>query len=159
MGNRTERGGYPERINPSTSPFLHVVSFTGGEHYEYVASLNGLSLHFGKRVTPAEEGYDYTSLSSLKFDLLSPPQIPPQEIPTLPHVKGKIGEYAETILSTLEQYPEADIIACSHGVYWDFLPEQEIAAVLTDNGYKVLDSFPRVGGRKRIQEHGIILER
>ncbi len=159
MGNRTERGGHPLVINPNLNPYLHIVSSDGGRSYEYVASLYGILLKIGK-TNLSNKGYEYVPFESLHIPLLPPPtKIPPDQIDTEELVTERIGSYAENILSIIETHPDSNIIASSHGVYWDFLPEQAIAELLKNNGYDVTVAFPRTGGRKRIQEHGILFRR
>ena len=161
MGNRTEQGGYPEFINPEFSPFLHILRVPGENRYQYTANFEGLHLIAGEQYRERERIF-YIPQKSTYIDFVPSledvtPSTPPSPLDTqLLVARGIIGNAAQ-ILDLIT--PTTDILACSHGIGWEFLPEKFLTHLLEEQGFKVDEGYPRIGGRKRIQEHAILLRK
>lgn len=153
MGSRTESRDYaPSIINPGNNPFKHIVPV--GDRYEYVAQLHGLELGIGVAEKTRSGLWACDVKKTLEIGLLPPiVEVPPPEIEAKGLVRKVIGENADLILSSI--LDGSNMIACAHGAAWGFLPEEQIASLLREKGFRVWDAFPRIGGRKRIQEHGV----
>lgn len=148
-----------EVINPAGSPYLHIIpaSYFGekiGSGYRYTPSLEGIRIRFG-----CIRGLDFNSFQ-LK-DLLEVSLLPPLEtVPPPEYVAATLVQQAlETHSSDLKAAIGTGVNAlyCSHGSLWGFLPEKRLKQLLEDQGLEVLSAFPRVGGRKRIQEHAVVI--
>ncbi len=158
MGNRTELGMHVPVINPPEFPYLHIVSHDRGTTYAYVPSLEGAKITVG-RISNEDHGrIEYLAERYLETPLLpgTLAELPPTPIHTETHVAVVLQAYEEILIELIEA-TGSNMLACLHGSYWGLLPEKKLTSMLRDNGYKVSDTYPKVGGRKRIQEHGIIL--
>ncbi len=161
MGNKNHFESLKRRINPrELSPYLHIDPQTK----EYVPRWGGMSLEFGTRLGKEGSRTTYSVDDVFTFSLLPPVQgIPAPEYLAERRAAIVINSIFDSeILARLKK--EHDIIACRHGTNWGLLPEQILAANLQERGIEVLTYqgnpvLPKVGGRNRIQTHGILLAR
>lgn len=170
MGSRTDRGEHVPIINPVEHPSLHVVTPDGGQTYRYVPGLHGVDIRFGTRVSAkprsilfpgifVPESLGFTSQARLTLGVpLLPPRLSkiPGPIDTTQLVAERIHQEASRILAALTT--DTDILTVVHGSLWGFLPENVLADLLRQAGLTVENSYPRVGGRKRIQEHALLIK-
>lgn len=146
-------------MNPREfSPFLHV-----GPNREYVPRWSGMRIELGEydRVS-AGSRLVYVADTSIDIQLLPPiSAIPAPEFSTQHRIALVINSlFDEKIFPFLQD--EHTIIACSHGTNWGLEPEKMLVENLQRRGRTVATYggspvFPKIGGRNRIQTHGILL--
>lgn len=153
MGSRADSGNFVPIINPPEHPWVHVVDGN------YVGNLWGVRLTYGN-LTGQTNWYreiQYQPLRHVYIPILPPIEsLPPPSFDTESLVDSRLDAYAAEILEFAQ---DANVIALLHGSYFGFLPEAWIAQLLANNGFYVHKGFPRLGGRKRVQEHGVIYQR
>lgn len=161
MGNKNHFESLRPRINPGElSPYLHIDPQTR----EYVPKWSGLQIEFGMRT-----GKEGSRIVYLVDDALQVPLLP--TVTALPAPEYSAQHRAELVINSLfdeEILPrlrdEHTILACRHGTNWGLVPEQIISSSLQERGIAVVTHegrpvLPKVGGRNRIQTHGILLAR
>lgn len=156
MANRFAEREMPEGIiNPRRQRYLHLVPVldqqTGIVTYEYIISLMGMSLEFGKFKDDV-----FSAISDLNIGLLPPlDKIPPRSYRGERLVRRRMRKCEGQILERIT--PQVSAIALTHGSSWGLFPELELARRLRLKGFEVENYFPQIGGRKRIQTHAVIL--
>lgn len=159
MGNRTEQGGYPSVINPTTNPYLHIISWDGGNSYEYIPNLRDLEIFVGKGEW-TKRGFELQNqFRTLTSSILPPVNcVPPPTFDSYAVAHNAVRKIKKDILVAAQDLPEANVFACSHGVYWGFMLEDEVRQSLEEGGYSVEPSYPDIAdrGRKRIKVHAVI---
>src|SRR3990167_5114921 len=119
-----------------------------------------MSVEFGTHFKiGASIGYIADSARAVRL-LYPVVEIPAPEINAMDQLHDVLGTASEYLFAELKDHHT--IIACSHGVNWGLEPEKILVDQLAQRGIKVFryrgdPVFPKVGGRNRIQTHGILL--
>lgn len=162
MGSRhdTERGFF--LINPPESPYKHLQeSSSHPGRYEYVPSLTGLTVRY-YHATFKNERYELADLKVVhetdRIPLLPPIEIvPPAPLDAFQVMNNQLENMLERLIKPVVEEPTISLIGCEHGSYWSLRPEEYLRTVIERHDIAVAPILPKIGGRKRIQEHGIIL--